>query len=191
MKRLITVFSLATALVASGCGGPDGPAVEAPGEPVDSPAILERPFTAEQIRDEWTQGFQLRIRRWSPGGEVNERWTVVYADDEKVDIQSFTIDESGAEVGEPRVETSTWTELRDHATFRADRATRERATRETALGSLEGWLYAVEDPEAETVSEFFFADSLPGAPVHLRVLANGELAMEFEQLERVRPSEAP
>lgn len=58
---------------------------------------------------------------------------------------------------------------------------------ETPLGELEGWLYTVSDPTTGTVTEFFFADGLPGAPVFVHVLKDGEIVEIFEQIERVRP----
>jgi hypothetical protein len=178
-------------VVALGCGVPNEPVrPQDEGAQVkagDESVILERPFTAEQIREEWIQGFQLRVRRWTPVEEVIENWTVVYADGDGADIQAFNLNEAGEHVGEPRVESTSWIELRDHASFPADRATREEATRETALGELQGWLYTVEDTEAGTISEFFFAETCPGAPVVFRVFKDGQVVSEFEQLERHRP----
>jgi hypothetical protein len=36
-------------------------------------------------------------------------------------------------------------------------------------------------------SEFFFADSLPGAPVQMIAWQDGQKVFELEQLERLRP----
>jgi len=73
------------------------------------------------------------------------------------------------------------------ALFPADRTRREKVTRDTPLGELEGWLYTVENADAGTVSEFFFAEKLPGAPVHMRVTRDGEVLTEMTQIERHRP----
>lgn len=167
---------------------------DASGEPVAEPApleietpeILDRPFTAEQIRDEWVDGLRITIRKWAPEAEAYELWTVVQTDAEGVDIESVVLDDGGAAAGEAVSHRSGWIELRDHASFPADRATRERVSRETALGELDGWLYTVAGPDASRTSRFFFAESLPGAPVFVHVLQSGEVVEIFEQVARVR-----
>ncbi len=153
-----------------------------------APAILEHPFTAEQIRDEWIPGLTLVMKTDSPEGGALERWTVVAAAAEGVEIRFQQIDAGGNPAGEPRVTRSGWAELRDHAKFPADRATREEVTRDTALGELEGWLYRVTDEAAGTVTEFFFATSLAGAPVEMRVTRDGQPVMALAQIERQRPA---
>jgi hypothetical protein len=161
---------------------------QTPAEPTPAPAdILPRPFTAEQIRAEMAPGFTAVLGRRTPEGESRQRWTVVAADAEGVEIEYAALDGAGRPTGEPRVAHSGWVELRDHATFPADRSTREEVTRDTALGRLDGWLYTVRDPDAGTVAEFFFAAAYPGAPVEMRVTQGGETVMEMRQLERHRP----
>ena len=176
------------------CGADSGSeatqtAENAPEEAGPVSSLLDQPFTAKEIRDEWVEGFRLRVRRWTAEAELFEDWTVVSADTEGVDIESVTLDESGAVVGETLVQNSSWVQLRDHASFPADRAVREAVTRETALGELQGWLYTVNDPNGGTVTEFFFAETMPGAPIFVHVLRDGELVEIFEQVERSRPDE--
>jgi len=117
-STLLVSFS---ALMIAGCGGTDrtGAESEATGrsqsaspnrhatalDPED-PLLLERPFTAEEIRDEWVEGFQLTIRRSGPDGEGIERWTVVAADSDGAEIEYATLDENGKVEGEPPVRRS-------------------------------------------------------------------------------------
>jgi hypothetical protein len=173
------------------CDSPPATVSEAPNteESPATPEILPQPFTAEQIRDEWIEGFQLLMHRRSNETAERERWTVVGWDKEGAEIEYISLDDEGQPTGEPRVEPSTWVELRDHASFPAANATREEATRETALGTLDGWLYTVNDPDQGTVTEFFFAQELPGAPVEFRIMADDEVVMEMLQVERHRPAE--
>jgi hypothetical protein len=173
---------------AAPAGGHDGAAVSAEPEPVEA-AILEQPFTAEQIRDEWVTGFSLVMRRSTPGEVRLERWTVLQADAEGCQIEFAALADDGAVSGEPVVQRSTWLELRDHASFPSPGASRERTTRETALGALEGWLYRVPEEGSEAVSEFFFVPGLPGAPVQMRTIEGGQTVFELEQIERSRPTE--
>lgn len=176
--------------LALGCGGGEAPS-GLPETTVDldpqDPTILMRPFTAEEIRDEWVPGFRLLMRRSYPEETRIERWTVLAADDEGVDIEYADISEDGSVEGEPTVSRSTWTELRDHAAFPAAHSTREWVSRSTALGDFEGWLYRVADPSAATVKEFFFVPELPGAPVHMRILEGEATVFELEQTARLRP----
>jgi len=189
---MTVIMVVVAAMLAVACRAGTEPEVAAVAEGIPKevdalPALLERPFTAEQIRDEWVEGFQLRVRRWTPTAEIFEVWTVVSADAVGVEIESKAVDATGAPLGEARVETSTWVQLRDHASFPLDRATRESVGRETPLGELQGWLYTVSDPSGGSVTEFFFAETLPGAPVFVHVLSEGGIVEIFEQVERIRP----
>jgi len=183
-------FALALLLLALGCGGGESPVEHA--EAVvdlspDDPSILMRPFSDEEIRDEWIPGFRLLMRRTSPEGTQIERWTVVSADDEGVEIEYATLLDDGSVEGEPKIARSGWVELRDHASFPAAHSTREWVSRKTALGNFEGWLYRVADPDAAVVNEFFFVPELPGAPVHMRTLEGDATVFELEQTARLRP----
>jgi len=187
MRRTIPMIAF---LVVSllGCGNGDRPA-EPQQAAVDldpeDPSILVRPFTAEEIRDEWVPGLRLLIRRGAPEEPKIERWTVVSADDEGAEIEYATIGEDGSVVGEARVSRSGWTELRDHAAFPAAYSSREWVRRSTPLGDFEGWLYRVADPSTTVVQEFFFVPSLPGAPVQMRIYEDRELVFVLEQIERL------
>jgi hypothetical protein len=177
-------------LLLPGCGNGNGrdeqPRAVVDLDPHDS-SILTRPFSADEIRDEWVPGFRLLMRRTSPEGTRIERWTVLSADDEGVEIEYATIADDGSVEGEPSIARSGWAELRDHASFPASHSTREWVSRETALGNFEGWLYRVADPEAAVVNEFFFAPELPGAPVQMRILEGDTTVFELEQTARLRP----
>jgi len=184
----ITVVLTAGLLV--GCGGGRGAEPVVDEEPaVDSEAggNLPQPFTAEQIRNEWRPGLTIDLQRITPEEDTAERWTVLSADEEGAEIEYAILDKTDRISGEPRVEKSSWVELRDHATFPAASAQREEVVRDTPLGTLEGWLYTVRDEEAGTVTEIFFAKELPGAPVHMRSRQGDEVILELRQIARRRP----
>ena len=187
-------------LMTLGCGGGEGPA-DSPGtdaaldaaastapaqelEP-DDPSLVRRPFTADEIRDEWVEGFRLLIRRTTPEGASVERWTVLSADDEGAEIEYATLDEDN-NVSESAVRRATWVELRDHAGFPAATATREWVTRSTGLGTYDGWLYRVAG-DGGAVEEYFFVPSLPGAPVQMKIVNGNQTVFELEQMARLRP----
>ena len=106
------------------------------------------------------------------------------SDAEGAEIEYLPIDAAGNPAGAATSSRATWTELRDHARFPAASSSRERARRATPLGELDGWRYVVRDDAAGTVSEFFFADGLAGAPVEMRVEQGDRVVMELTQLSR-------
>ena len=188
--RRATPVVLIVLLFLPGCGNGNG-RVEQPRAVVDldpdESSILMRPFSAEEIRDEWVPGFRLLMRRSFPERTLIERWTVVSADGEGVEIEYATIADDGSVEGEPSIVRSEWVELRDHAAFPAAHSTREWVSRSTVLGDFEGWLYRVAEPGATVINEFFFVPELPGAPLQMRSLEGDETVFELEQTARLRP----
>lgn len=200
MMRHTAELILILFLMTLGCGRGEDPAgrSDTGDEPVgaattgtpldlepDDPSLVRRPFTAEEIRDEWVEGFRLLIRRTTPEGAGVERWTVLSADDEDVEIEYATLDEDN-NVSESAVRRTTWVELRDHAGFPAATATREWVTRSTGLGTYDGWLYRVAG-DGGAVEEYFFVPSLPGAPVQMKIVSGNQTVFELEQMARLRP----
>ena len=195
--ELIVVLFLMTL----GCGGGEGPtgdrepdgdleiaattASTVELEP-DDPSLLRRPFTADEIRDEWVEGFRLLIRRTTPVAVKIERWTVISADDEDAEIEYAILDEDN-NVSESAVRGTTWVELRDHASFPAATANREWVTRSTGLGTYDGWLYRVTGGGGAVVEEYFFVPSLPGAPLEMKILDGDTTVFTLEQMARLRP----
>lgn len=165
----------------AGCGGE--PVEEAPPLAAET---LEPPFTAEQIRDEWTPGLTLVLHFLFEQRQEWQRWTVVEADADGAVIQYQPLDEQGRPAGPPERAPSLWRELRDHALFPAAEARRERTRRETALGTFDGWLYTVEDPRVETLTVYFFADELPGAPLWMEARSGERRLLTLNQIARQR-----
>ena len=167
-----------------------GASATAPDLDPDDPSLLRRPFTADEIRDEWVEGFRLLIRRTTPEGASVERWTVVSADNEGAEIEYATLD-ADSNVKESAVRRATWVELRDHASFPAATATREWVTRSTGLGTYDGWLYRVTRGDGTAIEEYFFVPSLPGAPLEMTILDGDKTVFTLEQTARLRPDGPP
>jgi hypothetical protein len=199
--RHTAFFVVTLILMTLGCGGGEGPSGNRePGNDLDvaattaspielepgDPSLVRRPFTAEEIRDEWVAGFRLLIRRTTPEGASVERWTVLSADDEGAEIEYAILDEDN-NVSESAVRGTTWAELRDHASFPAATATREWVTRSTGLGTYDGWLYRVTGGDGAAIEEYFFVPSLPGAPVQMKIVNGDHTVFELEQMARLRP----
>jgi hypothetical protein len=194
VKSTTTALFLLVFVFGLGCGpgGDDVPATgesqpEEPTADVPKVEMLPTPFTAEQIRDEWVVGFNLTMLRKKHGRDVYQRWSVVDADADSLKIEYVTVDADGEPIAVPVVQGATWVGLRDHAAFPAATATREEVTRETPLGTLDGWVYTVREKPPGTVTEYFFAKQYPGAPVHTLTTREGEFVMEMSQIERNYP----
>jgi hypothetical protein len=152
--------------------------------PTPEEPTLPTPFSADEIRAGWTEGLQLTILQTSPQGSEKQRWTVVEWSEEGCAIEYAVLDADGAISGEPMVQQATWNELRDHALFPSDRATRIETTRETPMGAFGGWLYETTDPVSGGVSRYFFAHDLAGAPLWVENAVNGEVVATMEQIAR-------
>ena len=146
--------------------------------------FLPTPYTAEQIRDAWVQEFEVTTRPRSAAGEVYSRTTVEAWTEQGFAMSEITVDDQGRPAPGEEVAhyTGTWEDLRDHAKFPVSTATRARADRDTPLGHLEGWLYRVQG--AKGVTEYFFADDLPGPPVVYRREGEGLEGFVAEQVLR-------
>ena len=83
---------------------------------------------------------------------------------------------------------STWEELRDHAAFPSDRATRDVASCMVAAGTFDCWRYTVrgEKDGAATTSVFHFANDRPGPPVLYEMYVEGERSFRMELREDSR-----
>ena len=145
---------------------------------------LPTPFSAEEIRDSFRKGLQVITRDWTPDGESHTRLTVTAWSESEVTLTNQPVDASGLTFGEKSVAVVSWGDLRDHASFPEDSATRERHTGGTSLGHLEGWLYRVNSEDG-TQATFFFADEYPGPPVLYQSVRGDELLYRAEQIRRV------
>ncbi|MEM7048183.1 MAG: hypothetical protein AAF604_00925 [Acidobacteriota bacterium] len=151
--------------------------------PMLASETLPTPYTAEQIREAWVPGLVVVSRVEASGQTILTRTEVIAADSEQVTLSAQQTDPDGNYLPEVAEHKASWTELRDHARFPADRAERRRQRRETPLGELDGWLYEVDHGDGSRGS-FFFADDYPGSPV-VFVQYHGKAAtMLSEQIER-------
>ena len=112
-----------------------------------------------------------------------------------VDIRYTSFSAEGKAIGGSEQKHDSWDTLEGHARFPRERATRERATVETRLGSFEGWKYVVTEteegaegsPAVVRTSSYWFADALPGAPVRMVVEQGGTEVVRMEQVSRKGP----
>ena len=141
------------------------------------------PYTAEEIRDEWVEGFWLDTRVESAEGVVVNRIEVLEWSIEGAVLRERPIDTTDEDLEGLASMAVTWDQLRSHAVFDKDSTTRKREIRSTPLGTLEGWLFTRTDSNGR--AEFFFADGLPGPPVvYGKTGADGVTTFQAVQVAR-------
>ena len=189
---LLASFALALAGLLA-CGGepaddaatpaPTAEAVAPEGEASATEGMLPRPFSADEIRGAWVEGLSVALQNATPQGIQFQRWSVVSADETGAEIEFAMTDPSGAVIGEPTRRRSGWEELAAHGDSPAATTTRQQETRETPLGELAGWTYTLTDPASESVTESFFSDQHPGAPVLMVVTQSGVETLRMAMVE--------
>lgn len=162
------------------------PAVEAP---IDAPATLPTPYTAEQIRAAMPVGTTLRLSLSGTGpAPVEQRWRVTAADEAGCTIASTIVDpQTGAVLVDEGEGTSAWTELRDHAAFPAAFTTTSTEDVDLPTGHIHALVYVVKPPDGPTRT-FWFDPEHPGPPARMVVAApEGGAPVEMIILERGAP----
>ncbi len=152
--------------------------------------LAPRPFTADEIMRAMPVGTLIRLRMDNRGESTIEEWRVTDADATSCTIAAKVLSPDGALLEDQGQGTSTWAELRDHASFPASHTVRERSHVEVPAGAFDTWAYVVtaetEDGEP-SVSTFHFAPALPGPPILMTVVIAGEEIARMTLLERTSP----
>lgn len=154
------------------------------------------PYTKEQIRDATPEGRSLTFVMESPDKPpVQKRFRFLASDDERTTIITELLDSNGKTVGDPENVSSTWEELRKHASFPKEATTIEEVTAETPAGSFASWRYTVLETTDEGTKRTvaYFAKELPGPPVDLSVEMNGQLLMTMTLIHysAIKPTSDP
>jgi hypothetical protein len=119
-----------------------------------TPRMAPTPFTAAQIRDATKAGRTYRFREEAPGQEPGE-WTLTFV----------KVDKAGAEIatGDKPPTRVTWEQLRRHAEFDAKSVTTRDERVTVPGGTFDCVVYVVQ--KKDETSTYYFAKTLPGAPV--------------------------
>ena len=155
-------------------------------QPGGAEEFLPTPYTADQIGDAWREGYEMTMKVWTPAREIVSRTTVEKWSRQEITTSEQELDASGAPAGDKSAGSSSWEDLRDHARFPTSTTSRQRESRKTVLGDLDGWLFTVKG-EGSSVSEFFFADNFPGPPVFFSQTKDGSVVFRAETIE-IKPA---
>lgn len=144
------------------------------------------PFSAAQIRDGWVLGRIVRSVMTRAGAEPFVHVTKnVGADDEGGTYEVWTETVDGTRLSEPEEGHSTWLELQGHASMPIDATTIEPMTVDVPMGRFEGCRYARTD--GDRVDTFWFALSLPGAPVRIESRVGDNVVFSSTAVSEERP----
>lgn len=184
-----TSVPLALGLLLAGCSAapsatelpkPQAASASAP-LPVPDPEAdkAPTPYTAAQIRDASKAGRTiLFVMESPPKPSLRRRMRFLAVDDERATIANETLDDTGKPLGAAETATSTWEELRKHASFPKASTTIVDAVAEVPAGSFPCKRYTVLEGTKKTTA--CFANDLPGPPVELIVEDDGKLVISME-----------
>jgi hypothetical protein len=145
--------------------------------PVAADGLAPPPFTAAQIRAATRNGRTYRYRVEAPGQPPRER------------VLTFSkVDAEGAELyagGEPK--HVAWTELQKDAEFPKERVTVREDAVKLPGGKFKCIVYEVQGAAGETAT-YFFAKSLPGAPVLFFTEQDGQRTKTTTLLQHIAGS---
>lgn len=145
------------------------------------------PFSAAEIRDAFLPGREVRTLTVRAGAEA-----LVFArrnvstDAEGGAYEVWTESLDGELLSEPEQGRSTWLELQRHASMPIDTTTIDDLMVEVPMGSYEGKRYT--RITGDTVDTFWFAMSLPGAPVRIESRVRGEAVFSATAISERRPT---
>ena len=148
------------------------------------------PYTADEIRRANPPGTVLVYRMEGSGGAFVQTMTFLRAAEPgRARIQIRRMTEKGDLLAQPETTTSSWEELRDHASFPREATVRTEERIETPGGSFDAWLYTIrrEEDDVPTTARFWFAFDKPGPPVIYETEQAGEITSRMTLLEYRRP----
>jgi hypothetical protein len=144
------------------------------------------PFTAAEIRDAFEVGREVRTLTVRAGAEpyVLVRRNLS-ADHEAGVYEVWTESPDGVRLSEPEEGRSGWLELQGHASMPADVTTIDPVEIELPMGRYEGLRYT--RVTGDKVDTFWFALSLPGAPVRIEFRVADEVVFTSTTIAEGRP----
>ena len=145
------------------------------------------PFTAAEIREGFLPGRIVRslVVEGDEAPIVRVRHNLT-ADAEGGVYEFWTETPDGRRIGKREQARSTWLELQEHASMPADSTTIEAIEIEVPMGRYDGLRYTRTD--GDTIDTFWFATSLPGAPVRMVETVGGRQVYSSTAISEEQPS---
>jgi len=148
------------------------------------------PFSAAEIRDAFEVGREVRSLTVRAGAEpyILVRRNLS-ADHVSGVYEVWTESTDGVRLSEPEQGRSTWLELQGHASMPADATTIDTVEIDLPMGRYQGLRYTRVTGDA--VDTFWFALSLPGAPVQMESRVGGQVVLSLTTIAQGRPPKGP
>lgn len=187
----------AAAMLMVGGGAMAQPAsapTKAPPKVVEKPAdgaTAPVPFTAERIREATPKGRTYRFQVGGPGdAPMTLTMRFVEVGPEKAVLETTMLGADGKPLAEAKRQDTTWAQLENHAHYPAAATviTPEKVT--VPAGTYAAKKYTVTEKDEDgtrRVTQAWFADDLPGAPVKFIVERDGRPAATMILLEHTNP----
>lgn len=176
--------SLALLMTVAGCGAcATTPTPASTTTSTSAPALAPIPFRAAQLKEGNPQGQRYRWKvSGADGGVVYKVFVFDAVDDRGATITARDEDEAGQTL-QAQTATSTWDELRLHASFPAERTTVEEKEVTVPAGTYLCQWYTVRGEDG-AVSHFCFVVDLPGPPVFFDQWKGAAQQMKSELVAR-------
>lgn len=166
---------------------PPGLRAQEPEEADRPEEMAPPPHTAAQIKEATRVGRKYTFKIEAPDEPAQLQvmeFTAVTP--EGATLKQSTLNEDKTPAGEPVEDQVTWADLESHAHFPKDttRVSEEELT--VPAGTFPCKVYRVT--EAEMVNTFWFAKSLPGAPVKVEAREGDKVVFTMTLIEHVNPT---
>lgn len=155
--------------------------------PTPTPSeIAPPPFSADQIRAATPDGRTYLFAVEGPEGRALRKLTFRSPTEAGAQLEAQNLNAGDqSPLAEPQRAPVTWAELVGHASYPAAHTRIERAEITVPAGTFECRRYTVVEPspkgQKRTVA--WFADALPGAPVHHEVHIGAQLVSRMQLVE--------
>ena len=141
------------------------------------------PFSAEEIREASPSGHFAVFLVEAEGADsfrLVSEFTKVTA--EMAEFRGWRESMEGVVIGELMTASATWAELQAHASFPENQTEISEGMVEVPAGSYACWIYSIKGEDGK-LKEMAFAKKLPGPPVSMRILANGNVVYSMKLVE--------
>jgi hypothetical protein len=156
------------------------------GQPAESGAAeyLPPPYQADELQAALTPGTEIKYRGEIMGEVSIRELTVTAADDAGVTIRTRLLDTEGNLIVDQGEESDTWEAWTMAGFFEARNTTRKQATVEVPAGTLDTWLYEIDQGDGR-VTRYHFDRNRPGPFVFMGIVnEDGSMPSKSELLSR-------
>lgn len=150
------------------------------------PGHAPTPYSADEIRKGCPAGRTTKFMIEMIGQPTSyQLLTFVAHSTEGTGFESIELDWEGNQVGEKQTAQAGWEELQSHASFPEANTRISSESYMTPAGKFDCWLYVVttEKEGKKEEARYWFAKSLPGAPIYVEQAIDGNTVFKMTLVE--------